>query len=89
MCYILLITCAVARAVHIEVTPDVGSYSLKLALIRFFSRRGVSKLVISDNFKGAVSGLRRCLANKSSLKMMKNVFYFTLKALFVLKMFKF
>ena len=49
--YILLITCAVARAVHIEVTPDVGSYSLKLALIRFFSRRGVSKLIISDNFK--------------------------------------
>ena len=49
-CYILLIACAVTRAVHIEVTPDVGSYSLKLALIRFFSRR-VSKLVISDNFK--------------------------------------
>ena len=50
-CYILLITCAVTRAIHIEVTPDVGSYSLKLALIRFFSRRGVSKFVISDNFK--------------------------------------
>ena len=39
------------RAVHIEVRPVVGSYSLKLALIRFFSRRGISKLVISDNFK--------------------------------------
>ena len=39
------------RAVHIEATPDAGGYSLKLALIRFFSRRGVSKLVISDNFK--------------------------------------
>ena len=50
-CYVLLITCAVTWAVHIEVTPDIGSYSLKLALIRFFSRRGVSKLVISDNFK--------------------------------------
>ena len=50
-CYILLITCAVTRAIHIEVTPDVGSYSLKLALIRFFPRRGVSKFVISDNFK--------------------------------------
>ena len=49
--YILLIICAVTRAVHIEVIPDVGSCSLKLALIRFFSRRGVSKLVISDNFK--------------------------------------
>ena len=50
-CYVLLITCAVTWAVHIEVTPDIGSYSLKLALIRFFSKRGVSKLVISDNFK--------------------------------------
>ena len=49
-CDSLLITCVVIRAVHIEVTPDVGSYSLKLALIRFFSRR-VSKLVISDNIK--------------------------------------
>ena len=54
-CYILLFTCAVTRAVHIEVTPDVGSYSLKLVLIRFFSRRGVSKLVISDNFKSLKS----------------------------------
>ena len=50
-CYTALITCAVKRAVHIEVTPDVGSYSLKLTLIRFFSRRGVTKMVISDNFK--------------------------------------
>ena len=39
------------RVVHTELTPDVGSYSLRLALIRFFSRRGVSKLIISDNFK--------------------------------------
>ena len=46
--YILLITCAVTRTVHIEVTPDVRSYSLRLPLIRFFSREGVSKLVISD-----------------------------------------
>ena len=50
-CSVLLITCAVTMTVHIEGTPDVGSYSLKLALIRFFSRRGVSKLAISVNFK--------------------------------------
>ena len=35
--------------------------------------------------KGALSGLRQYLANESSLKMMKNAFYFTQKALFVLK----
>ena len=34
-------------------------------------------------------GLRQFLAYESPLKMMKNDFYFTLKALFVLKIFKF
>ena len=39
--------------------------------------------------KGALSCLRQCLATESPLKMMKNTIYFTLKALFVLKIFKF
>ena len=39
-------------------------------------------------FKGPLPGLRQCLATKNFLKMMENTFYFTLKALFVLKMFK-
>ena len=39
--------------------------------------------------KGALSGLIQVLATESPLKMMKNAFYFTLKALFVLKIFKF
>ena len=41
------------------------------------------------NFKGALSGLRQHLATASPLTMMKNTFYFTSKALFVLKIFKF
>ena len=40
-------------------------------------------------FKGKQSSLRQFLATESSLKVMKNVFYFTSKALFVLKIFKF
>ena len=40
-------------------------------------------------FKGAVLGLRHLLATESPLKMMKNVFYFTENALFVLKIFSF
>ena len=40
-------------------------------------------------FKGALSGLRQFLAAESPLKMTRNVFYFTSKALFVLKIFKF
>ena len=38
--------------------------------------------------KGALSGLRKFLANESPLKMMKNIFHFTLKTLFFLKIFK-
>ena len=40
-------------------------------------------------FKGTLSGLRQFLATESPLKMMKNAFYFTSKALFILKIFKF
>ena len=42
-----------------------------------------------ERFEGALSGLRRSLETESTLKMMKNAFYLTLKALFVLKIFKF
>ena len=38
--------------------------------------------------KGALSDLRQYFAKESPLKMMKNAFCFTLKALFVLKIFK-
>ena len=39
-------------------------------------------------FTGALSGLKQYLATESPLQMMKNAFYFTLEALFVLKTFK-
>ena len=41
------------------------------------------------NIKGALSALRQFLATERPLKMMKNAFYVTLKALFVLKIVKF
>ena len=40
-------------------------------------------------FKGTLSGLRQFFETESRLKMMKNTFYFTSKALFILKIFKF
>ena len=40
-------------------------------------------------FKGALSGLTQVFATENSLKIMKNGFCFTLKAFFVLKIFKF
>ena len=39
--------------------------------------------------KGALSDLRQFLVNESPLKMMENAFYFTPKALFILKIFTF
>ena len=39
--------------------------------------------------KGALSGLRQFLATENTLKMIKNTFYFTLEALFILKIFTF
>ena len=40
-------------------------------------------------FEGALLGLRQFLATESPLRMMKDAFCFTSKALFVLKIFKF
>ena len=48
-----------------------------------------NRLLIANIVKGAVSGLRQLLATKSPWKLMKNAFYLILKALFVLKIFKF
>ena len=45
------------------------------------------KIRSSQVIKGTLSRLRQFLATESPLNM-KNVFYFTLKALFVLKIFK-
>ena len=38
--------------------------------------------------KGPFSGLRQFLTNVSPLKLLKNAFYFILKAIFVLEVFK-
>ena len=44
---------------------------------------------IFAKFKGALSGLGQFLGTESPLNLMKNAFYFTLKAAFILKIFKF
>ena len=46
-------------------------------------------LLKEDFFKGTLEGLIQLLATESPLKVMKNAFYFTLKALFVVKLFTF
>ena len=49
--YILLVTCASSRALHLELVPDLTSVAFIRAFIRFVSRKGSPKLVISDNAK--------------------------------------
>ena len=50
-CYLLLFTCATTRALHLEITQDVSTKALILAIRRFIARRGNPHLFISDNFK--------------------------------------
>ena len=46
-----MFTCSVSRAIHLELTNDLGVEPLKLAVRRFISRRGTPSFFISDNFK--------------------------------------
>ena len=50
--YILLFTCAVVRAVHLELVDSLAQTDTTLALRRFCARRGVPTIIWSDNAKG-------------------------------------
>ena len=49
--YVCLFTCAATRAVHLELTRDIGVETFLLSLRRFASRRGLPATIISDNAK--------------------------------------
>ncbi|XP_054724195.1 uncharacterized protein LOC129234242 [Uloborus diversus] len=66
--YIVLFTCAVTRAVHIEVVQDMSVKSFILALRRFLARRGNTK-IFSDNAKTFRSS---CEILKSFRKIIKH-----------------
>lgn len=48
-CYIALFTCAVTRAVHLELVSDLSAAAFLLAFKRFVARRGMCTTVYSDN----------------------------------------
>ena len=70
------------------------SYYREICIIKLASKRGKKKnfVLIQDmseafaELTSRLSSLRQFLAAESPLKMKKNAFYFTLKALFVLKL---
>ena len=75
-----------------------GNYFLKkksvsvYLLITLFFYLTIKKhyaLLINGQFKDALSGLRQLSETESPLNMTKNALYFTSKALFILKIFKF
>ena len=49
--YILLLTCALTRAIHLELVTDLTTHSCLRALRRFFARRAVPEIIYSDNAK--------------------------------------
>ena len=50
-CYILLLTCATSRAVHLELTPDLSIPAFLRGFQRFTARRGTPDKIVNDNFK--------------------------------------
>ena len=67
--------------------PEIINATSSMIYINSFN-----KMVSGQKYtliKGPVSGMRQFLAIESPLKALKNAFYFMLKALFVLKIFKF
>ena len=49
--YILLITCSVVRAIHLELVNSLSIPDCQLALRRFAARRGMPSIIYSDNSK--------------------------------------
>lgn len=66
--YTLLFSCAVTRAIHLELTSDMTTATTLLAFRRFVARRGVPSIVYFDNpqtfrscakwFESALTALR-------------------------------
>ncbi|GFT86272.1 integrase catalytic domain-containing protein [Trichonephila clavipes] len=69
--WILILTCAVYRAIHLELLTSVSTKSFLLGLKGFIARRGLPSVIYSDNgtnFKGAYR-----LYQKVNLEKLKNV----------------
>ena len=73
--YICLFTCASTRAVHLELTESLDTESFLRAFRRFTARRGLPKLILSDNaktFKSASIEIRKIVRSKAVLNYLAN-----------------
>ena len=83
--YIVLFTCCVTRAVHLELVEDLTSQTFRRALRRFSSRRGTPALIVSDNaktFRATQKALKRLFDDpevKGELERTKTEWRFNLE----------
>ena len=73
--YICLFTCASTHAVHLELTESLDTESFLRAFRRFTARRGLPKLILSDNrktFKSASIEIRKIVRSKAVLNYLAN-----------------
>ena len=67
--YVSIFVCMVTRAVHIEVVSDYSSKAFLAAFRRFVSRRGMCRIMYSDQgttFKGAANDIEKLFAANSN-----------------------
>ena len=55
-CYILVLTCATTRGVHLELCSDMSASTFINGFKRFMHRKGIPSRVVSDNFQTFKSG---------------------------------
>lgn len=73
--YVLLMTCASTRAVHLELTQGLSVRAFLLAIRRFISRRGLPATFISDNaktFKSASREVKKITRSEEVLRYLTN-----------------
>ncbi len=75
--YVLLLTCMVCRALHLEEMQDTSAASFLAAFDRFVARRGVPVSVLSDNGSNFVAGLNelKLLWTEENLNEVKDKLY--------------
>ena len=73
--YIVLYTCCVTRAIHLDLVHSLDASTFLNSFRRFTSRRGTPTLVVSDNaknFKATASLLRKFFMNESVTNFMRS-----------------
>ena len=73
--WICLYTCAIVRAVHLDIVRDLNTTTFLRSFRRFCSRQGLPHLIISDNcqkFKAVATIVRRMIASSEAKEHFHN-----------------